>query len=369
MSRLATRARVVGRALSRRFTTARVRPGEGPASPRRILIAQQLLLGDTLMTTALVAKLRARHPDATLAMLLPPAFAALYAGKPYGLEAIPFSPRDPDSLSAALAQSAAGWDWALLPGDNRFSWLAQALGARWISGWRDDTPAHKNWLVDEALPWPEAPGALGDLWADMVPGVQREYSPLHWPTPPARAFERPGKPYAILHIGASNPKKFWPAEHWQAVARGLQAEGLDVVLSAGRGEEALTQAVDPTGQLPSYAGRLDLAQLFSLVREAAVLIAPDTGVAHLGKVTATPTVALFGRGPTAVYARGRFWADVPFRAVVLDELPPRPQSSLFRRRFAWLAAASAERLSQGDVAYGSGPAAVLSQAIELMRKS
>jgi ADP-heptose:LPS heptosyltransferase len=361
MSRLFTRARIVARALGQRLGSRRTQPD----NPQRILIAHQLLLGDTLMTTALAAKLRARFPDTTLAMAMPPAFVPLYAGRPYGLEAIPFSLRDPVTVSTTLA-TAQDWDWALLPGDNRFSWLAQAMGARWISGWKEDSPAHKNWLVDEALPWPAAPGALGDLWADMVDGPLCEYSQHDWPAPLSEDFDRPRQPYAVLHIGASNPKKFWPAEHWQAVAKGLQAQGLVVALSAGRGEEALTHAVDPAGSLQSFAGRLDLAQLFALVRNAAVLIAPDTGVAHLGKVTGTPTVALFGRGPTAVYARGRFWADMPFRAAVLDELPPRPQTTLFRRPFGWLGDASGATLRQSDVRYGGGPEFVLAQAIEMM---
>ena len=368
MSRTAARIAIVSRAFGKRISAGRV-PPDASHPPTSILIAHQLLLGDTLMTTALVARLRARYPAARIAMLMPPAFAALYAGKPYGVEAIPFSPRDGATLRAALAASVGGWDWALLPGDNRFSWLAQALGARWISGWVADTPATKNWLVDNQLRWPTAAGALGDLWADMVAGPACEYSREDWPAPPCRDFERPPSPYAVLHIGASNPKKFWPAESWQAIARGLRDQGLTVALSGGRGEEALTSAVDPGGELANFAGRLDLAQLFALVQGAAVLVAPDTGVAHLGKVTGTPTVALFGRGPTAVYARGRFWARMPFRAAVLDELPARPQSTLFLRPFLWLAEASTAMLEQADVRYGSGPAFVLRQAIEIMGKN
>lgn len=368
MSRTASRISIVSHAWAKRLGAPRI-PPNASHPPARILIAHQLLLGDTLMTAALVAKLRARYPAARIAMVMPPAFAALYTGKPYGVEAIPFSPRDGATLRAALAASGEGWDWALLPGDNRFSWLAQALGARWISGWAADSPATKNWLVDEPMPWPTSAGALGDLWADMVAGPACEYSLEDWPAPACREFSRPTAPYAVLHIGASNPKKFWPAESWQAVARGLQEQGLTVVLSGGRGEEALTSAVDPSGELANFAGRLDLAQLFALVQGASVLVAPDTGVAHLGKVTGTPTVALFGRGSTAVYARGRFWVRMPFRAAVLAELPARPQATLFRRPFAWLAEASTATLAQDDVRYGSGPAFVLGQAIEIMRKN
>lgn len=365
MSRIGSRSRVVFRAIRTRMGGARRRA----ETPQSVLLAHQLLLGDTLMTTALVAKLRARFPAARLAMLMPQAFIPLYANRPYGLEAIPFSPRNPDSLDSALRMSPTGWDWTLLPGDNRFSWLAQAMGARWIGGWRDDSPAHKNWMVDEAFPWPEAAAALGDLWAEMIDGSPCEYSPGHWPEPPCAAYPRPAEPYAVLHIGASNPKKFWPAKSWQAVAQGLQALGFTVVLSAGKGEESLTRAVDPGGRYQSFAGQLDLAQLFSLLREAALLIAPDTGVAHLGKVTGTPTLALFGRGPTVVYGRGHFWSRMPFRATVLAELPARPQSTLFRRPFSWLPAASAETHTLTDIRYGSGPDFVVQQVSEIIKEN
>ena len=65
------------------------------------------------------------------------------------------------------------------------------------------------------------------------------------------------------------------------------------------------EACDPSRRFRSLAGRADLAQLWHLLAGAALLVAPDTGVAHLGRVTATPTVALFGPGSAAICGRGR----------------------------------------------------------------
>ena len=69
---LRERTRVVARALLLRGS--RRMP---PADPRRILVAHHLLLGDTLMLTPLLKKLRALHPDAEITMTVPPAFAPL----------------------------------------------------------------------------------------------------------------------------------------------------------------------------------------------------------------------------------------------------------------------------------------------------
>lgn len=371
MSRLAHRLQVVSLAVARRLGgTARRRP----ASPQRILIAHQLLLGDTLMTTGLIARLRAMHPQAELVMAMPPAFVPLYEGRPFGLRAVGFKPILSESF-AALREVAGkeGFDWALLPGDNRFSWLAQSLGARWITGWANDQPATKNWLVDDPRPWPVEAGSLVDLWADLVPAesdsaesaASTAFSASNWPAPAARPFDRPAVAYAVLHVGASNPRKFWPAASWVKLGQGLEASGLAIVLSGGKGEEALAEACNPGGRWLNLAGRLDLAQMWNLLQGAKLLVAPDTGIAHLAKLTGTPTMALFGAGPTPLYARGRYFQHQPFHCAVMDELPARPQKSLFKREFPWLPALSATRHSQSDIHYGTGPDRIL----ELLRET
>jgi hypothetical protein len=107
-----------------------------PKAPKRILIAHHLLLGDTIMLTPLIAKCRVRWPDAEIVMTCAVPYAGLYAGRPYGVRALPYDPRDPATLKPLLAQT--GFDLALIPGDNRLSWLARALGARWIVAFSGD---------------------------------------------------------------------------------------------------------------------------------------------------------------------------------------------------------------------------------------
>src|SRR5205085_3548268 len=62
------------------------------SDPRRILVLHHLLLGDTMMLTGLLAKLRARHPRAEIVMTVARPFAGLYAGRPYGVRAHAFDP-------------------------------------------------------------------------------------------------------------------------------------------------------------------------------------------------------------------------------------------------------------------------------------
>ncbi len=194
-----------------------------------------------------------------------------------------------------------------------------------------------NWPIDELRPYADEPAAWGDMVADLVDGDDAPpYARGDWARPQARAFERPPAPYAVLHVGASTPLKQWPIERWSALADALSARGLRVVWSAGRGEESIVAACDPARRHASLAGALDLAQLWELLEGAALLVAPDTGVSHLGRVAWTPTVALFGPGSAAVCDRGRFWRDTPWHAVGAATFPCRDQRMLFGREIAWV---------------------------------
>ncbi len=330
--RFATRASVVSRALGRRLAARGL--SAAPEDPASILVAHHLLLGDTIMLTPLLAKLRANHPRARIAMTVPRAFVPLYGARPYGVDALPFSPRDPASARALFGEGP--FDLAVVPGDNRQSWLAAAMGARHIVAHAGDSPAPKNWLVDDARPY-GGPGAWGDLVADLVRGREPEpFARGDWPAPPAAPADEPRSPYAVLHVGASTPLKQWAPDRWAALAEALAARGLAVVWSAGRGEEAIVERCDPARRHASVAGRLDLAQLWHLLAGAALLVSPDTGVAHLGRLAFTPTVTLFGPGSAVICGPGRFWRNVPGRAVTVDPFPCRDQAILFRRELPWV---------------------------------
>ena len=317
-----------------------------PADPKRILVLHHLLLGDTLMLTGLLAKLRARYPDAAIAMTVAPAYAPLYAGRPYGVTAHAFDPRDFDTFRALRALPR--FDLAILPADNRWSWLARALDIPWIVAIAGDRPAHKNWPVDELVPYSGVPTAFCDTAAELVDGPPAApYRIAAWPAPAPDGAPRFAGDYAVLHVGASSPLKLWPAERWRALADVLEAKGLAVVWSAGPGEAAIIDAIDPSSARARIAGTQTLAAMWHVLAGAALLVCPDTGVAHLGRVVGVPTVTLFGPGSHVICGPGRFFADMPGRAVTVDPFACRDQTIQFFRDVPW--ARRCERL------HGEGP--------------
>ena len=328
-SRFYHRAEVVTRALALRTRTKR-RP---PTHVRRILVAHHLLLGDTLMLSPLLAKLREQHPAAEIAMTVPRAVAPLYAARPFDVTIHAWDPRGRhESLYAQ-----APYDLAFIPGDNRYAWLAAAMDARWIVAFDGARSARKDWPIDALVPYPHIPAAWGDMVATLADGpAPAPFDPCQWEAPPAAPFKRPQEPYAVLHVGASTPLKEWPAERWSGLAAWLDERGITPVWSGGHGEERIVALCDPDARFTSYAGALDLAQMWHLLAGATLLVAPDTGIAHLGRVVGVPGVTLFGPGSAIVTGPGEFFRNVPGGGVTVDPFPCRDQQRLFGRTITWV---------------------------------
>ena len=336
-SRAAGRLRLLPRALARRFL--RMQRRERPAAPQRILIAQHLLAGDVLMLTPLIAKLRERHVDADIAVAMRRSVAPLYSGRPYGVRALVYEPREAGTLDKFFDEP--GFDLAFVPGDNRYSWLAAAAGARWIVAFAGDQPAAKSWPVDEEKPYPQLPAAWGDMVAGLAEGAPpRTYRATDWPAPACAPFDAPevgtaGR-YAVLHVEASTPLKHWQEGKWLALADLLLQKGIQPIWSAGPTGAELLARIDPGKRFPALGHRLDLAQLWHLVARAALLVCPDTSVMHIGRLTGTPTVALFGPSSALLFGAGEFWRDMPYRGVTVENFPCRDQNRLFKREIAWI---------------------------------
>jgi ADP-heptose:LPS heptosyltransferase len=108
----------------------------------------------------------------------------------------------------------------------------------------------------------------------------------------------------VIHPGAAALARRWPAERFADIAQRLSDAGTPVVLTGGREERALCEAIaDDVGRqahgvstapVASLAGLTDLAQLSHVVATAAGVISNDTGVAHLAAALGTPSVVLFG---------------------------------------------------------------------------
>ena len=324
----------------------------------------QLLLGDTILLAPLLKALERRYPNAERVLLVRPAFVPLFAGRPYGVSVLPFSRRDTSSQQAVM--QSGPYDLAFVPDDNRYAWLARAAGAGWIAGFAADRGDWKNWMLDEAMAYPDQPAAWADMAARLAlsPASAESVAPYRageWPAPARSGEALPPAGYTVLHVGASTPLKGWPAARWNGVIAQLRQAGERIVFSGAERETGWLEGLDTREEELQWFGRLDLAGLWHLLANARALVCPDTGIAHLARVVGVPSVALFGPGSEVVHGAGEFWSDSPFEAVTAAHFPCRDQQQLYRRQVGWV------RRCGRSMGTGPGhcPAALCMHAIEL----
>ena len=279
-----------------------------------LLVRLRVGLGDLLCTVPAVRALRAARPDLHVALATWPEMAGVVARMaPWVDELVPFPgapgvpERTPDgTLPAWLRQQRErGWDLALqVYGDNpAANAVSEAVGARLAGGF---APTASSGL-DPALHVPY-PHALHEVerhlrlleHLGLPPGAPRD---LEWPLTAedeqaAAGVGLPAGAYAVLHPGATSASRRWPVERFAAVAEGLAAAGLRVAVGGVPSEAATTAAVVAASRVPveDLTGRTTLGSYAVLLRDAAVVVANDTGTAHLSAAVGGRVVTLFLSG-------------------------------------------------------------------------
>lgn len=162
---------------------------------------------------------------------------------------------------------------------------------------------------------------------------------LRGPLPDTRALTGPPG-YVVLHPAASVPARQPTPGHTAALARALAAAGHRLVVTGAPADRALTARVTAEaragaatasghgtvpggGAVPEggaaaavtdLGGATDLAGLASVLAHARVVVAPNSGPAHLAAAVGTPVVSLFA--PVVPAAR---WAPYGVPRVLLGD--------------------------------------------------
>lgn len=283
-------------------------------TPRRVLVVRPDNLGDVLMTGPALAALRAAAPQTRIDLLASRAGAAAAALLPEVDDVVvarvswqqiePVAGAPDTALIAELADRR--YDAALiLTSFSQSPWPAgyacqlagipiragtsKEFGGSALTHW---VPAPTDGLhqVDRAL---HVLGRLGitsrgtNLHADVPPAARAE----------ARAALRasgvdPDDPHGVLLPGASCPSRRYPARHFREAARLLADAGLPVAVCGTESERELVDEVARPG-MAALAGALDVQGLAGLLAGAAVVLANNSGGAHLADAVGTPVVVLF----------------------------------------------------------------------------
>jgi len=280
-------------------------------------------LGDVVMATPALRALRRGRPEAHIRAVVRRSLAPVLQGSPW-LDG--FVPHDIYAVRGKLGQLRArlavarelrGSDLVVvLPNSFASAILAFASRAPRRLGY---ARRGRGWLFTDAAPAPRVAGrfvptAMERYYLDLVlrlgcpdtgtqlelfvePEAERECEARF-----AAAGVSRRAPLVCLAPGAGfGPSKLWPLAYVAEVARGLLADGAQVALVHGPGEESLAaEIVRGAGPgLASLGGeRMSLSLLKSVLARAQLLICNDAGARHVAAAFEVPTLVLMG--PTAV---------------------------------------------------------------------
>jgi ADP-heptose:LPS heptosyltransferase len=283
--------------------------------PRSVAVVRlRTGLGDLLCSVPAMRALRARLPDAHIALITYPEMAAVVERqRPYvdellafpGWPGIPERPPRQDEIGPWLADMCARrFDLAiqaygLRPEANE---VADALGARRTAGFFAPGALPERPDLTRFLPYPEHVHevdrhlALMDLLGAPAQGRQLEF-PLG-PQDEAEAAGLDVRDAVVVHPGATSSSRRWPVERFAAVADALAADGHRIAVTGVPGEEAVTRGVVAAMRAPAQdlCGATSLGGFAALLRNAALLVSSDTGAAHLAAAVGTPAVVCFLSG-------------------------------------------------------------------------
>jgi ADP-heptose:LPS heptosyltransferase len=280
----------------------------------RIAVLRANALGDLVVALPALEALRAAYPAAEITLLGREHHVAILGSRPGPVDRVIALPegavgdearRDPDLDRDGLLDDLAARDFDLaiqLHGGGRNSnRFVRRLGARTTAGSRTvDAPELDRWLPYVPFQWEIA------RYLDIVRLVGAEpvtVEPRLVATDDDRAAlaaELPvlrSGPWAVVHPGATDPRRRWPVESFRRVARELVDRGRRVVVTGTRGEEPLVEPIAAAlGTCGIAATSLSLPALLGLLDGADVVVANDTGPLHLATALGVPTVGIFWVG-------------------------------------------------------------------------
>jgi len=167
----------------------------------------------------------------------------------------------------------------------------RARELQWLFTNAKIAPRSRQHVMDSFFGFAEALGVHNRVvsWDVPLPADAQEY---------ARKLIPDARPTLIISPCSSHSLRNWRAERYAAVADyAARKHGMRVILCGGPTpiEKEMGAAIEAVVHEPviNQIGRDTLPQLLALLDRATVLVAPDSGPAHMATMVRTPVVGLY----------------------------------------------------------------------------
>lgn len=268
------------------------------------------MIGDLVMLSPCVRAIRARYPEAHLAVLGQPASISTYRLDPAVNELISYDRSKGDwnfaAFSQTLAQLRQGrFDLAFIFHNSFGSALmARLAGVKQRIGYRNEL---RTFLLSKSYDKPDFRQHLIEEKAFLLQsyGVEvRDYSEKVY-IDEARAkdwlkeklgpnFGR-SRPIVAVSLGATVEHKRWPLESFNKLLNLFPVNSVDFVFLGSPAERVLYEGVySYNNTVVDLVGQTTIEELTWVLDKADLFIGPDSGPVHLSVARQRPVVVLFG---------------------------------------------------------------------------
>ncbi len=291
-------------------------------APARILVIKLRYVGDVLLATPVLSRLREGFPGAHIAMLVNPGTDGVVWGHPAVDDVLVVERGNPARQWRFMRElRARRYDHVVdLTDSDRSAVLARLSGAPVRIGYNSEN-RWRGYLytrIVEAdrfgmhqvryhLKVTEALGLTGPPPPPVLVVSPEARSTAE------RLLKEAGcessRPLVCLHPGARWWFKSWPAERFAALADRVQADTSAQALFLGGGQEQDAAArIAGAMKTPfrSLVGRTGLQELGAVLARAALHVGNDNGPMHMAAALRVPVIGLFGPSDPAVWGP---WGD------------------------------------------------------------
>jgi ADP-heptose:LPS heptosyltransferase len=287
----------------------------GPVGSRLPNIAQIAVLrggglGDLMFAMPAIQSLADAYPGARIVLLGTSQHAQLLAGRPGPVDEVAVLPVARGVYEPAGAQEDPAeqerfferpFDLAVqVHGGGRWSNpFLRRLKTQWTAGLRTpDAAALDRWLPyryyqHEMMRALEVVGLVGAVPTALEPKLALTPGDLAAADAALAGLPRP---ILAVHPGASDPRRCWPGSRFVEVMSAVAGQVSIVVVGTGPESEVAELAAEQGIEVRSLVGRLSMSGLVGVLRRSGVLLANDSGPAHLAHAVGTPTVSIYWMG-------------------------------------------------------------------------
>lgn len=275
-------------------------------SCRNICLLRLSAIGDCCHAVALVQHIQKHWPDTKITWVIGKIEAQLISAILPNIELIIFDKKQGRAAFKQLRQQMRGrkFDALLhLQANMRANLVSLCIPAKKKIGFGRQRARELQWLftnvkapigsgIHVAEGFMDFAAALGLPAAKPSWNISAPQQDLDW-----AKQHLDGRPLFILCPSASKPERNWTTEGYAKLVNHMHTQGMQTMLigSPAPNERELAQQIT---KLTSHVdtnlvGKTTLPQLLALLQCARLVVAPDTGPAHMATLAGTPIIGLY----------------------------------------------------------------------------